>query len=415
MGEGRRWCRRPARVKCKFYRCAAPQRLHVPIARQKQANRQQTNQMGFFENGRLIQANSAPAPTPKAARPAVDSVSVSSSVLLFDACHVGVVLRVVLAVALVVAVCAMFVSHSLLSWLTQMSLWMAGALPACLAWLVVACGLKQVLARASIWLQYAAGAVLGMLAGLFGLFGLSYLGVISDVPWMAGACSGALGAAFLMSDLQSRARGRDTTATSARLAELQARIRPHFLFNTLNTAIALIREAPRQAEQVLEDLAELFRHVLIDSREAATLGDELDLAKRYLEIEQVRFGSRLRLHWHIDEGANFAKLPPLVLQPLVENTVRHGVEPSASGAQVWISTERRGGSVVIKVRNTLHGGSGQAGNGLALVNVRERLALLHDVQSSFRAGLVGPGIYEVRLRIPLDANDSITNLMPGRG
>ena len=122
----------------------------------------------------------------------------------------------------------------------------------------------------------------------------------------------------------------------------------------------------------------------------------------------MRFGDRLRLHWHVDESASDAKLPPLVLQPLVENTIRHGVEPSTTGAQVWVSTERRGGSVVIKVRNSLPGGAGPSGNGIALRNVRERLVLLHDVQCSFRAGLIAQGMYEVRLQIPLDAGSTLT-------
>ncbi|WP_236903789.1 sensor histidine kinase [Comamonas serinivorans] len=346
---------------------------------------------------------------------AADSVGVSSSVLLFDACHAGVVLRVVLAVELVVAVAAMFVTDEPWTWVTQVSLWTAGVLPGCLLWLVLACALKQGLARLPTWLQYACGAALGMLAGLFAVLGLYHLGLLAEVRGVAGACSGAMAAAVLMSDLQLRARGREPAAARARLAELQSRIRPHFLFNTLNSAIALIRESPRQAERVLEDLAELFRHVLGEARETTTLAAELDLAQRYLEIEQVRFGDRLRLHWHVDESAGEARLPPLVLQPLVENTIRHGVEPSVSGAQVWVSTQRRGDTVVIKVRNSLPGGAGQPGNGLALANVRERLALLHDVQSSFRAGLVATGVYEVRIRIPLEGGSTqwpVTRVQP---
>jgi two-component system sensor histidine kinase AlgZ len=335
-------------------------------------------------------------------------------VLLFDACHVGVVLRLVLAVELVVAVAAMFVSEGVLNWFTQMALWTAGALPACLLWLVVACALKQGLARLPIWLQYACGAALGMAAGVFAVASLAWLGLLGEVPRVAGACSGALAAAVLMSELHLRARGREPAAAKARLAELQSRIRPHFLFNALNTAIALIRESPREAERVLEDLSELFRHALAEAGESATLADELDLARRYLDIEQLRFGDRLRLHWHVDETTGAARLPPLMLQPLVENTIRHGVEPSPSGAQVWVGAQRRGDNVVIRVRNTLPAGAGNPGNGMALVNVRERLALLHDVQSSFRAGLVAPGVYEVRIRIPLEAGPSLWPSRPAR-
>jgi len=123
------------------------------------------------------------------------------------------------------------------------------------------------------------------------------------------------------------------------------------------------------------------------------------LARRYLDIEQVRFGDRLRVQWVLDPNAQGALLPPLLLQPLVENAVRHGVEPSPGGADVKISTERRGSVVVIKVTNTVPAGPGVAGNGVALKNVRERLRLLHDVQGQFRSGLKN-GVYQVRMEVP---------------
>jgi two-component system sensor histidine kinase AlgZ len=139
---------------------------------------------------------------------------------------------------------------------------------------------------------------------------------------------------------------------------------------------------------------------LKDSGEPVPLADEINLAQRYLAIEQVRFGDRLRVQWSLDPQAANAKLPPLLLQPLVENAVRHGVEPSTLGADVRISTQRRGSIVVIKVTNTVPNGQGVAGQGLALRNVRDRLALLHDVQCQFRSGLKD-GVYQVRMEIPL--------------
>jgi two-component system sensor histidine kinase AlgZ len=147
--------------------------------------------------------------------------------------------------------------------------------------------------------------------------------------WLASACTGALLAAGLVAGLTWRARGRMPAATTARLAELQARIRPHFLFNTLNTAMALVREEPAQAEEVLADLADLFRHALADQHGASSVAQEIELARRYLAIEQVRFGERLRVEWALDPRVGAARLPPLILQPLVENAVIHGVEPSA--------------------------------------------------------------------------------------
>ena len=124
------------------------------------------------------------------------------------------------------------------------------------------------------------------------------------------------------------------------------------------------------------------------------------LARRYLAIEQVRFGERLRVEWSLDPSAGGAKLPPLLLQPLVENAVKHGVEPSATGAQVRISTQRRGSVVVVKVTNTVPAGQGEPGNGVAQDNVRDRLRLLHDVQGQFKTVLVD-GVYQVRLEVPV--------------
>ncbi len=319
--------------------------------------------------------------------------------LVFDACQVGVILRAVLFVELAVAVAALFGAQSGWDWLTRLALCTGGALPAALVWLLAACSLKKPLARLSMPLQHVAGAVLGAVAGLYGCAMLALVGVLEPVPWAASAAAGAWLAVLVVAGLVLRARARTPAATTARLGELQARIRPHFLFNTLNSAIALVRAEPAKAEALLEDLSDLFRHALVDQGESVTLAAETLLAERYLSIEQVRFGERLRIHWALDPRAGQAQLPPLLLQPLVENAVLHGVEPSASGADVHISTERRGSAVVIKISNTVPGGQGAPGNGLALANVRDRLNLLHDVQGQFQAGLKD-GVYLVRIEIP---------------
>jgi two-component system sensor histidine kinase AlgZ len=229
---------------------------------------------------------------------------------------------------------------------------------------------------------------------------LALVGLLEPVPWLASACSGALLSALLVAALVLRAKGKAPATTAARLIELQARIRPHFLFNTLNSAIALVRAEPAKAEALLEDLSDLFRHALQEQGEFVTLADEIALAQRYLAIEQVRFGERIQVEWALDPLAQSAKLPPLLLQPLVENAVRHGVEPSANGAHIKIATQRRGSSVVIKVSNTVPVASSERGNGLALANVRERLKLLHDVQGQFQSGLKD-GVFQVRIEVPL--------------
>ncbi len=318
---------------------------------------------------------------------------------MFDACHVGVVLLVVLFVEAVVGVGAMFGVSGTLDWLLRFSLLTGGVLPGTLAWLIAVCALKGPLNRLGSPLQWLAGTLLGAGAGLYACGLLAMMGLLQPAQWAASAAAGVLLSALVLAGLFWRNKARTPAATAARLAELQSRIRPHFLFNTLNSAIALVRAEPAKAETVLEDLSELFRHALADPAESVTLGQEIELAQRYLEIEQIRFGDRLQVQWSLDASAAGARLPHLLLQPLVENAVRHGVEPSSTGAQLKISTLRRGSTVVVKVTNSSPAGVGERGHGLALANVRERLFLLHDVQAQFRTAFKD-GLFQVRLEIP---------------
>jgi two-component system sensor histidine kinase AlgZ len=326
-------------------------------------------------------------------------VAAPARVFLFDACQLGVVLRTVLFVETVMAVGAMFGAANAAEWLLRLAVLSAAALPAALAWLVVACALKALLGALPSAAQQGFGIALGALAGAFGCALVSVLGFTLRPPWVASACSGALLAAVSGAALGFRATAPAPADTAAKLSELQARIRPHFLFNTLNSAIALVEEDPARAEAILEDLSDLFRHALMESGESVTLADEIALAHRYLDIEQVRFGDRLKVEWAIDPEATSARVPPLLLQPLVENAVKHGVEPSQDGAEVKVTAQRRGGNVVIKVTNTVPSGQGVAGHGVAQANVRERLRLLHDVQCQFQAQLKD-GIYQVRMEVP---------------
>ena len=322
-------------------------------------------------------------------------------VLVFDACQVGVVLRAVLFVETVVGVAAMFGAADVLQWLFRLSLVTGAALPATLVWLIAACSMKRVLARLTPAVQQVAGVLLGALAGLYGCGMLWFMGLLEAAPWWASAFSGAALSAALVVALVMRAKGKTPAATTARLAELQARIRPHFLFNTLNSAIALVRAEPGKAERLLEDLSDLFRYALAEQDRSVTLADEIALAQRYLAIEQIRFGDRIQVEWTLDDAASTARLPPLLLQPLVENAVKHGVEPSSSVARIRVSTQRRGSSVVIKVSNTVDPASRKSpGHGLALNNVRERLGLLHDVQGRFQYGLKD-GVFQVRIEVPI--------------
>ena len=325
--------------------------------------------------------------------------------LVLDACHPGVVLRAVLAVATVLAVGALYVADSAATWLQTWALATGAALPATLAWLLLVCSLQRWLRTCLPALQYALWVALGALAGLLACALLLLARLHDSPPWLAASASAALLAGALVAALVWRARALAPAAATARLAELQARIRPHFLFNTLNSAIALVRAEPARAEMLLEDLSDLFRHALSEPGARSTLGEEVALAQRYLAIEQVRFGERLRVQWQLDPAADGACLPPLLLQPLVENAVKHGVEPSPQGGKLRISTQRQGERAIVRITNTLApdaaagAASATRGHGIALNNVRERLALLHDVQAHMSVRQKN-GLYQVRIALP---------------
>lgn len=177
----------------------------------------------------------------------------------------------------------------------------------------------------------------------------------------------------------------------ARLAALQARIRPHFLFNSLNSVLALLRRQPQQAEAVLHDLADLYRALLSDARTLVPLGQELALARAYIEIETLRLGAqRLRMQWRTEHAPLQALVPPLLLQPLLENAVRYGVEPAPEGAEVSLEVYLDGSELRLFVRNTLAPGplaaaaAAAGGNHMALGNIRERLQLHFDAEAQIR-------------------------------
>jgi two-component system, LytTR family, sensor histidine kinase AlgZ len=162
----------------------------------------------------------------------------------------------------------------------------------------------------------------------------------------------------------------------ARLQALQARIRPHFLFNCMNTIASLIRRQPKQAEQAVEDLADVFRHSLRDNNEWVTRAEELDLCQRYLRIEQLRLGERLQVEWDTGELPDDARLPALSLQPLLENAVYHGIEPRRDGGCIRISGRLRGQQLLISIENPLPPAGSpntHTGHQLAQENVRQRI------------------------------------------
>ena len=320
-----------------------------------------------------------------------------------DVCRGTLALRLVLAVQLVVAVGALLAAGGTADWLARQTSAMYVGLAGTLLWLVAVCLLKARLARRGRGARRVALLGLGAAAALAAWWPLGWAGLAdtaSGLRWLGVPLAGAALAAAAWAWLDQRARLWQPVNASVRLAELQSRIRPHFLFNALNTALALVRVDPARAEVVLEDLGELFRVALADAGASVSLDEEIDLARRYLAIEQIRYGTRLRLHWDIDERVGAARVPPLVLQPLVENAVRHGIEPAVQGGEIWVHAQARRGQAVVMVSNTVPDAPSAPGHGMALLNVRERLRLLHDVAGQCEAGREG-GLFRARIVVPL--------------
>jgi len=161
-----------------------------------------------------------------------------------------------------------------------------------------------------------------------------------------------------------------------------------------------VRADPAAAERVLEDLSQLFRVALAEAGASVPLDEEITLAQAYLAIEQVRFGRRLQVDWDLEAAAGAARVPPLVLQPLVENAVRHGIEPLSGGGRVWVHSRTRGGQVEVTVSNTIGDEPANPGHGMALHNVRERLRLLHDVAAQCDVWRDG-AVFHARIVLPL--------------
>jgi two-component system sensor histidine kinase AlgZ len=197
-----------------------------------------------------------------------------------------------------------------------------------------------------------------------------------------------------------RNRAFSPALAEARLQALQARIRPHFLFNTLNAVLSLIRRDPKRAEGALEDLAELYRMVMADAKNLTTLAQELDLTRQYLNLEELRLGPRLVVEWKTEDAPRDALVPPLFLQPLVENAVYHGVEPGSGPGTIEIAIRRSRDRVQLALTNPYHPEhQHRQGNRMALANIRERLALHFDVEAVLEAGVQGEN-YRIAITIP---------------
>ncbi len=325
--------------------------------------------------------------------------------LLPDFRNLGTVLRIVLGVNVLALILALAQAATADDLWQRMLLGSALLQPVLLGTLLALYVFNDRLARLPYWPATAAVVGLTMLVTI----AFSHLGgelFAEPLGWtvfdeVRRLLLSALLAAVLLLYFRWRALAMSPALQDARLQALQARIRPHFLFNSINAVLAIVRAEPKRAEAALEDMADLFRMAMGGAHDLVALKDEVALAERYLALEQLRLGDRLQVRWQTRDMPSDALIPPLVLQPLLENAVYHGVEPLAAGGIIEIKLYGQDGQLHLEVLNPLVPGAVQTeGNHLALSNIRERLSLLFDVEAEYRVTRDGDS-YHVHIVIPL--------------
>lgn len=315
--------------------------------------------------------------------------------------NLGVNLRILIIVNTALALAAIVLSSSFNTFFTLITTISAIAQPMLLLSLLLLYASYPLLIK----LRYWQGLLAIMLIILFtcsGLYGLiSQLLIFNDLPTQTRLLFFAfIVTAITLYYFNLHHRAYSPALIEARLQALQARIRPHFLFNSINAVLSLIRSQPKQAETALEDMADLFRVLMADNRDLVPLAQEIALCRQYLGLEKLRLDERLNIQWQIDDMPPDALIPPLVLQPLLENAVYHGIEPLAAGGTITIQiyTKRNEVHIVLtnpyNTRNIHHNG-----NKMALKNIKERLTLHFDLEASLKSSQSN-NEYQVHITLP---------------
>lgn len=329
----------------------------------------------------------------------------ASSARLPNFCNLGIMLRLLIIVNLLCVAAAVVRSGGRDAWEHFLMISVV-AQPGIIISLLTTCGLRRLLVKLTYWRGVSAIFALEAMIGAGFWFFLGALLPLSQpiAMWQyVFFFLFATGVVLLYFDL--RARSLSPALTEARLQALQARIRPHFLFNSINAVLSLIRAEPKRAERMLEDMAEMFRVLMADNRKLVPLSDEIELCRKYLEIEQIRLGDRLVVLWNIADMPKIAMVPPLILQPLVENAVYHGIEPRAGSGVIAIDIERRGKQFVIRLTNPFDSGSTHVtGNHMAIDNIRERLQLHFDAEAGLKAEVIDDK-YVVAITMPIEKQE----------
>jgi two-component system sensor histidine kinase AlgZ len=211
------------------------------------------------------------------------------------------------------------------------------------------------------------------------------------------------GMAFRYFFLSHQLRSREQAELASRIQSLQSRIRPHFLFNSMNIIASLISIDPDLAEEVVEDLSSLFRASLNDSTsEPVTLAQELDLCEKYVHIESLRLDDRLTVQWDVNVDTGAIRIPLLTLQPLLENSIYHGIQPLPKGGTITVSVELAGPQVQIEITNPISDTpyEHEQGNRMAIDNIRNRMTALYGPEALLTTD-ISEGFFTARLIYPV--------------
>ncbi len=334
-----------------------------------------------------------------------------ASHLLPDFRNFGVMLRILLGVNLFALGAALILGAGITDWpqrYVEMAAWVQPLLLSNMALLAL---FSRALRLLPPRLGQLAVVFLAALSSILLLDFWRFMG-LDEGGWQRSLRAGLLGglvAGVMLFYFGMRARMFSPALSEARLQALTARIRPHFLFNSLNAVLSLIRSEPRRAETALEELADLFRALMRDHRDLLPLADEIALCRQYLDLEKMRLGDRLQIEWNIADVPDDVLVPPLMLQPLLENAVYHGIEPSAEPGTIRIGFFRRDKELHIELANPCASGdSAVRGNHMALANISERLNLFYDLEARLETGeaQLPDGAREYRVHIVLPCRRS---------
>jgi two-component system sensor histidine kinase AlgZ len=315
--------------------------------------------------------------------------------------NLGVYLRILVIVNTALALATALLSNSLSEFSTLISSISAVAQPMLLLSLLLLYASYPLLIK----LRYEQGIAAIILIILFTCSGvhelISQLLIFNNLP----TNTRTLFYAFTISAItlfyfNLHQRAYSPAIDEARLQALQARIRPHFLFNCINAVLSLIRSQPKQAETALEDMADLFRVLMADNRDLVPLAQEIALCRQYLALEKLRLDERLIIQWKIDDMPPDALIPPLLLQPLIENAVYHGIEPLEGGGVITIQIYTKRNEVHLILTNPYNAtNTRHIGNKMALKNIKERLTLHFDLEASLKS-TQSNGEYQVHIILP---------------